>query len=66
MLSFAVFSLRGRWWTPNSERGREGERRERRGKEREEEERREEEEEGERNSLVHATVPVAVHVAVMS
>ena len=43
-------------WTPNSERGREGERRERRGKGREEEERREGEEEGERNPLVQASV----------
>ena len=66
MLLAAVFSLRGRWWTPNSERGREGERSERRGKGREEEERREGEEEGERNPLVQATVAVAVHVAVMS
>ena len=53
-------------WTPNSERGREGERRERRGKGREEEERREGEEEGERNPLVQATVAVAVEVAVVT
>ena len=62
----AVFSHRGPWWIPNSERGNEKERRERRGKGREEEERREGEEEGERNPLVQATVAVDDHVAVMS